>query len=122
MGVSVEVMKGVFRVSPEKRTTATRSPENSYGFEEYHVEEEGSAELNEGFVWYGDEDLKLKMEGIWPTGYSSFSKKMETHFGSQILVQSALGGQPIVVLATLFAFHQLQRLRRDLPQRRNLLI
>ena len=69
---AVEAAEGVFRVSPEKRVAATRSPENPYGFEEYHVEEEGSAELNEEFVWCGDEDLKLKMEGIWPTGYSSF--------------------------------------------------
>ncbi|XP_057977423.1 flavanone 3-dioxygenase 2 [Malania oleifera] len=66
---------GIFRVPPEKKKTVSRSPENPYGFEEIHGDEEG--EESEEFVWGRDEGLKLEMEGIWPMGYSNFSDKME---------------------------------------------
>ncbi|KDP40867.1 hypothetical protein JCGZ_24866 [Jatropha curcas] len=65
----------IFRVPPEKRVAITRSPERPYGFEEVHGEEE--SELSEEFVWCRDKKLKLEMEGIWPSGYSNFSEKME---------------------------------------------
>ncbi|KAL4308394.1 hypothetical protein GQ457_01G039600 [Hibiscus cannabinus] len=64
---------GIFQLPPEKRATVTRSPENSYGFEEIHEEDEG-----EEFVWCKAKSLELAMEGIWPVGYSNFSEKMET--------------------------------------------
>ncbi|QCE02317.1 Isopenicillin N synthase-like [Vigna unguiculata] len=66
----------VFQVPHAKRAAATRSPEKPWGFEEYHAgeeEEEGSEE----FVWCNEEELKSKMEGIWPIGYPNFSEKME---------------------------------------------
>ncbi|XP_050233939.1 1-aminocyclopropane-1-carboxylate oxidase [Mercurialis annua] len=67
---------GIFSLPPEKRAVATRSPEKLYGFEEVHEEE--SELTSEEFVWCRDEKLKLDMEGIWPSGYSNFSDKMET--------------------------------------------
>ncbi|XP_031255763.1 1-aminocyclopropane-1-carboxylate oxidase-like [Pistacia vera] len=76
---ALAIAAGVFRVSPEKRATVTRSPEKPYGFEEVHGEEE--SEMSEEFVWCRDENLKLEMEGIWPLGYSKFSEKMETLLG-----------------------------------------
>ncbi|KAF7814225.1 1-aminocyclopropane-1-carboxylate oxidase [Senna tora] len=78
MDSSREAAKAIFEVSPEKRAAVTRSPpEKPWGFEEFHWEEDGS-ELSEEFVWCRDRELELKMEGIWPIGYSNFSKKMET--------------------------------------------
>lgn len=64
--------KVVFTVAPAERAAVTRSPpEKAWGFEENHWEEDGS-ELNEEFVWCRDQELKLKMEGIQPIGYSNF--------------------------------------------------
>ncbi|KAJ7963068.1 1-aminocyclopropane-1-carboxylate oxidase 3 [Quillaja saponaria] len=74
---AVVAATGIFQVPSEKRVAVMRSSEKQYGFDEEHGEEEGS-ELNEEFVWCRDDGLKLKMEGIWPIGYSNFSKKMET--------------------------------------------
>ncbi|KAL5576931.1 hypothetical protein UlMin_018630 [Ulmus minor] len=68
---------GIFGVSPQKRVKATRSPEFPFGFEDVHGEESES-ELSEEFMWSKDEGLKLQMEGIWPFGYSSFCKQMES--------------------------------------------
>ncbi|CAJ1951091.1 unnamed protein product [Sphenostylis stenocarpa] len=76
VAAAAETAGGVFQVPHGKRTSATRSPEKPWGFEEYHAgeeEEEGSEE----FVWCKEEELKSKMEGIWPTGYPNFSEKME---------------------------------------------
>ncbi|XP_028783606.1 1-aminocyclopropane-1-carboxylate oxidase 4-like [Neltuma alba] len=82
MASSREVAQAIFQVPPEKRATVTRSPpEKPWGFEEYHSEEDGS-ELSEEFVWCRDHDLKLKMEGISPVGYSKFSKEMEALMSS----------------------------------------
>lgn len=67
---------GVFRISPEKKATVSRSQEKIYGFEEIHEEDE-SEMSSEEFVWGRDENLKLEMEGIWPLAYSNFSEKME---------------------------------------------
>ncbi|KAI4329207.1 hypothetical protein L6164_021497 [Bauhinia variegata] len=81
MRSAAEAAKGVFLVPPEKRGAVMRSLEKPYGFEEYHAhaeEEEEVNELNQEFVWCRDEHLSFKMEGIWPIGYSNFSKKMET--------------------------------------------
>ncbi|KAF2323467.1 hypothetical protein GH714_035605 [Hevea brasiliensis] len=72
----VAMAAGIFGVPPEKSVDVTMSPEKPYGFEEMHGEEE--SELREEFVWCRDENLKLDMEGIWATGYSNFSEKMET--------------------------------------------
>ncbi|EEF46393.1 conserved hypothetical protein [Ricinus communis] len=66
---------GIFSVPPEKRAAVTRSPEKLYGFEEVHGEEE--SEVSEEFLWCRDKNLRLDMEGIWPSGYSNFSNKME---------------------------------------------
>ncbi|GMY34355.1 1-aminocyclopropane-1-carboxylate oxidase [Fagus crenata] len=74
---ALEAATGVFRIPSEKKVVVTRSLERPYGFEEGHGEE-GESELSEEFVWCKDEGLKLEMEGIWPVGYSNFSKKMET--------------------------------------------
>ncbi|CAK7356751.1 unnamed protein product [Dovyalis caffra] len=75
---------GIFQLPPEKKAAATRSLEKPYGFEEVHGDhQEVENELSEEFVWCKDESLKLDMEGIWPTEYSNFSKKMET-FSSDI--------------------------------------
>ncbi|KAM5579168.1 1-aminocyclopropane-1-carboxylate oxidase 4 [Rosa sericea] len=68
---------GIFQVPSEKRADITRSPEKPYGFEEVHGEE-ADTELSEEFVWCREQGLKLAMEGIWPIGYSNFSKKLET--------------------------------------------
>ncbi|TKY48210.1 1-aminocyclopropane-1-carboxylate oxidase [Spatholobus suberectus] len=73
-----EAAIGIFRVPPEKRAAATRSPENPYGFEEQNGEENELTQLSEEFVWGRDNDFDLKMERLWPTGYSNFSKKMDT--------------------------------------------
>ncbi|KAF8388915.1 hypothetical protein HHK36_025596 [Tetracentron sinense] len=67
----------IFRMSPENKAIVSRSPENRYGFEEFHGEEE--TEMSEEFVWCSrDEGLKSVMEGIWPAGFSNFSRKMES--------------------------------------------
>ncbi|CAJ2663826.1 flavanone 3-dioxygenase 2 isoform X2 [Trifolium pratense] len=78
MAAAVEAAGGIFLVLPGKRDAVTRSPEKLWGFEEYREGEEERSELNEEFIWRKDEELKLKMEGIWPIGYPNFSKKMET--------------------------------------------
>ncbi|XP_050382029.1 protein SRG1 [Argentina anserina] len=67
----------IFQVPLEKRADITRSLERPYGFEEGHGEE-ADTELSEEFVWCRQQGLKLAMEGIWPFGYSNFSKKLET--------------------------------------------
>lgn len=75
MATTAEAAAGVFQVPAEMRLSAKRSPEKPWGFEEYHAgeeEEEGSEE----FVWCNEEELKSKMEGIWPIGYPNFSEKM----------------------------------------------
>ncbi|XP_062156588.1 1-aminocyclopropane-1-carboxylate oxidase [Alnus glutinosa] len=77
IGAALAVATGVFRVPLEKKAAVTRSLERPYGFEEGHGEE-GESEFSEEFVWCRDEVLKLKMEGIWPLGYSNFCEKMET--------------------------------------------
>ncbi|KAJ6947431.1 flavonol synthase/flavanone 3-hydroxylase-like [Populus alba x Populus x berolinensis] len=70
---------GIFQLPPEKKEAVSRSLERPYGFEEVHGDhQEAESEVTEEFVWCKDESLKLDMEGIWPTGYSNFSKKMET--------------------------------------------
>ncbi|KAK2971135.1 hypothetical protein RJ640_008559 [Escallonia rubra] len=66
---------GVFTIPPEKKRAVSRSPEKPYGFVEYHCEEE--RDTSEEFIWRRDQALKLEMEGLWPTEYSKFSKKME---------------------------------------------
>ena len=66
-----EAAVGIFQVPPERRAAAMRSPEKPCGFEEYDDEEEGT-ELSEEFVWCRHHDFNLKMERIWPTGYSNF--------------------------------------------------
>ncbi|XP_041002058.1 1-aminocyclopropane-1-carboxylate oxidase-like [Juglans microcarpa x Juglans regia] len=79
-GAASAAAAGLFHHVPlEKKAVVTRSLERLYGFEEGHGEEGESDELSEEFVWScRDEDLKLRMEGIWPVGYSNFSEKMET--------------------------------------------
>lgn len=62
---------GIFKVSSEKKALASRSPENPYGFDEIHGEDD-DGELGEEFVWSRNESLKADMEGIWPLGYSHF--------------------------------------------------
>ncbi|XP_011003702.1 PREDICTED: flavonol synthase/flavanone 3-hydroxylase-like [Populus euphratica] len=70
---------GIFQLPPGKKEAVSRSLERPYGFEEVHGDhQEAESEVSEEFVWCKDESLKLDMEGIWPTGYSNFSKKMET--------------------------------------------
>jgi hypothetical protein len=71
IGAALAAATGVFRVPLEKKAAVTRSLERPYGFEEGHGEE-GESEFSEEFVWCRDEVLKLKMEGIWPLGYSNF--------------------------------------------------
>ncbi|WJX86246.1 non-hem dioxygenase in morphine synthesis N-terminal [Trifolium repens] len=78
MAAAIEAAGGIFLVPPGKRDAVTRSPEKLRGFEEYPEGDEEGSELNEEFIWRKDEELKLKMEGIWPIGYPNFSKKMET--------------------------------------------
>lgn len=77
-GISSETVRsvqaagmGIFGVPPEERAAVTRSPEKPYGFDEVHGEEIEN-ELSEEFVWSLDQGLKLRMEGIWPFGYSNF--------------------------------------------------
>ncbi|KAB5574279.1 hypothetical protein DKX38_001473 [Salix brachista] len=70
---------GIFQLPPEKKEAVSRSLERPYGFEEVHGDhQEAESEVSEDFVWCKDESLKVDMEGIWPTGYSNFSQKMET--------------------------------------------
>ncbi|KAK7255451.1 hypothetical protein RIF29_28861 [Crotalaria pallida] len=77
---TAEAAEGIFDLPPGKRAAVTRSSEKPWGFEVYHAgeEEEMGSELSEEFVWCKDEELKLKMEGIWPIGYPNFSEKMKT--------------------------------------------
>lgn len=74
LGEALAAATGLFHhVPPEKKAVVTRSLERLYGFEEGHGEESESDELSEEFVWScRDEGLKLRMEGIWPIGYSNF--------------------------------------------------
>ncbi|RDX58488.1 1-aminocyclopropane-1-carboxylate oxidase, partial [Mucuna pruriens] len=72
---------GIFQVPPEKRAGAKRSVENPWGFEEEDAEEndnENENGLSQEFVWGRDTNFNLKMETLCPTGYSNFSKKMDT--------------------------------------------
>ncbi|KAG5229117.1 hypothetical protein OIU77_023766 [Salix suchowensis] len=70
---------GIFQLPPEKKEAVSRSLERPYGFEEVHGDhQEAESEVSEDFVWCKDESLTVDMEGIWPTGYSNFSQKMET--------------------------------------------
>ncbi|XP_020228387.1 uncharacterized protein LOC109809470 [Cajanus cajan] len=66
---------GIFQMPPEKRASAARSPESPCGFEEQDSEEN---ELSQEFVWGTDIDFNIKMETLFPVGYSNFSKKMDT--------------------------------------------
>lgn len=66
MAAVVEAARGIFLVPAGKRDAVTRSAEKPWGFEEYHGGEEEGSELSEEFIWCKDEELKLKMEGIWP--------------------------------------------------------
>jgi hypothetical protein len=75
MAAAIEAAGGIFLVPPGKRDAVTRSPEKLWGFEEYREGEEEGSELNEEFIWRKDEELKLKMEGIWPIGYPNFRYK-----------------------------------------------
>ncbi|GMH17687.1 hypothetical protein Nepgr_019528 [Nepenthes gracilis] len=68
---------GIFQVSPEKKVGVLRSPEMPYGYDEVHGDDDGEEESGEEFVYGNEHDLNLKMEGIWPTGYSNFSDKMK---------------------------------------------
>ncbi|OWM77711.1 probable 2-oxoglutarate-dependent dioxygenase At3g111800 [Punica granatum] len=70
----LDAARGIFRVPLDKRVAVTRSPENRSGFEEVHSEDD--TESGQEFVWSRDEDLKLAMEKLWPTGYSNFSETM----------------------------------------------
>ncbi|CAJ1955308.1 unnamed protein product [Sphenostylis stenocarpa] len=63
---SAEASVGIFRVPPEKRGCATRSAESPWGFEE-----------DDEFVWGRNKEFNLRMERLWPAGYSNFNKKME---------------------------------------------
>lgn len=75
VAAAVEVAGGIFTVPPDMRDAVTRSPEKPRGFEEHddEVEEKEGRELNEEFIWCkNDEELKLKLEGIWPIGYPNF--------------------------------------------------
>uniref|UniRef100_A0A6N2MK25 Non-haem dioxygenase N-terminal domain-containing protein n=1 Tax=Salix viminalis TaxID=40686 RepID=A0A6N2MK25_SALVM len=68
-----------FSCLPKRRRQVSRSLERPYGFEEVHGDhQEAESEVSEDFVWCKDESLTVDMEGIWPTGYSNFSQKMET--------------------------------------------
>ncbi|KAJ6700827.1 2-OXOGLUTARATE (2OG) AND FE(II)-DEPENDENT OXYGENASE SUPERFAMILY PROTEIN-RELATED [Salix koriyanagi] len=70
---------GIFQLPPEKKEAVSRSLERPYGFEEVHGDhQEAESEVSEDFVWCKNESLTVDMEGIWPTGYSNFSQKMET--------------------------------------------
>ncbi|KAJ6711547.1 hypothetical protein OIU79_007897 [Salix purpurea] len=87
---------GIFQLPPEKKEAVSRSLERPYGFEEVHGDhQEAESEVSEDFVWCKDESLTVDMEGIWPTGYSNFSQKMETlssdieHVARNILQSSA---------------------------------
>jgi hypothetical protein len=75
MAAAIEAAGGIFLVPPGKRDAVTRSPEKLRGFEEYPEGDEEGSELNEEFIWRKDEELKLKMEGIWPIGYPNFRYK-----------------------------------------------
>ncbi|XP_021765339.1 1-aminocyclopropane-1-carboxylate oxidase-like [Chenopodium quinoa] len=86
-GISPELIKTVvrrarrvFRMSPEKKRMAVRSPEMEFGFEDQvsGEQEEVVNEMGEEFVWGRGFGFKLKMEGIWPNKFSKFSDKMET--------------------------------------------
>ncbi|KZV33757.1 hypothetical protein F511_12327 [Dorcoceras hygrometricum] len=72
---------GLFEIPQEKRSSVTRSPERTYGFEEIA----GEDEIREGeeFLWCGEETWSFEMEGIWPNGYSNYRKQME-NFSGQI--------------------------------------
>ncbi|XP_027337302.1 1-aminocyclopropane-1-carboxylate oxidase [Abrus precatorius] len=95
MASVADAAAGIFQIPPDKRSPATRSPEKPWGFEEYHAgeEEEVGSGLNEEFVWCNDNELKLKMEGIWPIGYPNFSKKMEMVMSRiEMVAMKILGG------------------------------
>ncbi|XP_074287598.1 putative flavonol synthase 4 [Silene latifolia] len=85
-GISPELVKTVrrrasriFRLSPERKRMAVRSPELPLGFEEVIEDvDDVIGELSEEFVWSKSNGLKVKMEGIWPLKYSKFSTKMES--------------------------------------------
>lgn len=85
-GISPDLIRSVaggairmFWVLPEKKRMAVRSSEMPFGFEEMSGsdQEEVMSEMSEEFVWGRSYGLKLKMEGVWPNGYSNFSEKME---------------------------------------------
>lgn len=76
VAAAADAAGGIFLIPSGKRAAVTRSLEKPWGFEEYHAgeeeEEELGSELSEEFVWCNDEELTLKMEGIWPIGYPKF--------------------------------------------------
>ncbi|KAK4765583.1 hypothetical protein SAY86_026673 [Trapa natans] len=75
MRAALDGAKGVFRVPLEKRAPVTMSPENRFGFEEDHSDDE--ADSDQEFVWMRDKALGLEMEKLWPAGYSNFGDNMK---------------------------------------------
>ncbi|KAL8458354.1 hypothetical protein ACS0TY_036025 [Phlomoides rotata] len=87
-GISRDLMKlalflagGIFEIEPEKKKTVARSPERRYGFEEIVHGEEEIKDQGEDFLWCGDEEMRLEMEGVWPYAFSNFSQEMEKLWG-----------------------------------------
>ncbi|KAL2940236.1 Gibberellin 3-beta-dioxygenase 4 [Bienertia sinuspersici] len=78
MGTVVRRANRIFRMPPEKKKMAVRSPEMEFGFDEVCGEQDEVCEISEEFVWGKTDGFRLKMEGIWPVKYSKFSAKMET--------------------------------------------
>ncbi|VFQ83220.1 unnamed protein product [Cuscuta campestris] len=71
---------GVFRIPPEVKAEAARSPEIPWGFEE--VDGEAETHGSEEFVWCNDDPAFIKkMEGFWPMGFSNFREEMEKLLG-----------------------------------------
>ncbi|XP_051147772.1 leucoanthocyanidin dioxygenase [Andrographis paniculata] len=71
----MELGNGVFELPPEKKRVVARSPERRYGFEESDEGEE-VRDRREEFIWMGEEEMRVEMEGIWPFRYSNFSQEM----------------------------------------------
>ncbi|PKA65329.1 gibberellin 3-beta-dioxygenase [Apostasia shenzhenica] len=64
----IEMAGGIFRLSPEKKKDAARSPERQWGFE---VDEDQDEVEGDEFFWWSGGDVD--MAGIWPQGYDAFS-------------------------------------------------
>ncbi|XP_068639007.1 jasmonate-induced oxygenase 4-like [Aristolochia californica] len=70
---------GVFEISEENKEVVKRSPGRRYGFEEVSYEEE-EGDVCEEFYWCRNEEkveARTLMEGIWPDGFSNFSRRTE---------------------------------------------